>query len=134
MTDNTDMKNDNSDINTDNDTDNWYTVQEAATRMKVSERTLWRHVKSGKITSKLEHGIRFSGANVTNNHPILTGQIVLAHFYESLDYYKRLTVFEIEGDLLKAVSDRNTAKIEALYRQLLKAKLTLIQAESDSLK
>ena len=27
---------------------------------------------------ELEHGIRFPEANVTNNHPILTGKIVLA--------------------------------------------------------
>ena len=35
---------------------------------------------------ELEHGITFKDANVTNNHPILTGLIVLAHFKESLDY------------------------------------------------
>jgi hypothetical protein len=28
---------------------------------------------------ELEHGIRFQDANVTNNHPILTAMIVLAH-------------------------------------------------------
>ena len=28
---------------------------------------------------ELEHGIRYDDANVTNNHPILTGKIVLAH-------------------------------------------------------
>ncbi len=32
---------------------------------------------------ELEHGILFEEANVTNNHPILTGKIVLAHFKES---------------------------------------------------
>jgi len=52
---------------------------------------------------ELEHGIRFNDANVTNNHPILTGMIVLAHLKESLDYYKLLEVAELEGDLLKAV-------------------------------
>ncbi len=34
---------------------------------------------------ELEHGIRFHDANVTNNHPILTGKIVLAHLKESLN-------------------------------------------------
>lgn len=82
---------------------------------------------------ELEHGIRFPEANVTNNHPILTGQIVLAHFKESLDYYQRLEVAEIEGDLLKAVVARNPSKVESLYRKLLKAKLMLSQAESDTL-
>ncbi|MDH3509995.1 MAG: hypothetical protein OER85_03970, partial [Gammaproteobacteria bacterium] len=37
---------------------------------------------------ELEHGTRFPDANITNNHPILTGQIVLAHLKESLLYYK----------------------------------------------
>lgn len=82
---------------------------------------------------ELEHGIRFPEANVTNNHPILTGQIVLAHFKESLDYYQRLEVSEIEGDLLKAVVNNNTSKVVALYRKLIKAKLTLSKAESDVL-
>ena len=50
---------------------------------------------------ELEHGIEFKDANVTNNHPLLTGLIVLAHFKESLDYYKLLEVAELEGDLLK---------------------------------
>ena len=79
---------------------------------------------------ELEHGIRYPEANVTNNHPILTGQIVLAHFKESLDYYKRLDVAEIEGDLLKAVANKNASKVEVLYRKLITARLTLSQAES----
>jgi hypothetical protein len=82
---------------------------------------------------ELEHGVRFPEANVTNNHPILTGQIVLAHFKESLDYYQRLEVAEIEGDLLKAVVNNNAPKVEALYRKLIKAKMTLSQVESDKL-
>jgi len=45
---------------------------------------------------ELEHGLMFKEANVTNNHPILTGKIVMAHFKETLDYYKRLDVAEIE--------------------------------------
>jgi len=82
---------------------------------------------------ELEHGIRYAEANVTNNHPILTGKIVLAHFKESLDYYKRLEVAEIEGDLLKAVVDKNASKVEALYRKLVPAKLALAEAERDLL-
>ena len=82
---------------------------------------------------ELEHGIRFPEANVTNNHPILTGKIVLAHFKESLDYYQRLEVAEIEGDLLKAIVSKNAAKVAALYEKLVKAKLELSQAESKML-
>lgn len=83
---------------------------------------------------ELEHGIRFREANVTNNHPILTGKIVLAHFKETLDYYQRLEVAEIEGDLLKAVVSKNTSKIAVLYEKLLKAKQQLTQAEIETLK
>ena len=46
---------------------------------------------------ELEHGVQFPDANVTNNHPILTGKIVLAHLKEMLDYYARLEVAELEG-------------------------------------
>ena len=45
---------------------------------------------------ELEHGMRFKDANVTNNHPIVTGMIVLAHLKESLDYYKLLEVAELQ--------------------------------------
>jgi hypothetical protein len=82
---------------------------------------------------ELEHGVRFSEANVTNNHPILTGKIVIAHFKESLDYYQRLEVAEIEGDLLKAVAGKNAQKVAALYEKLVKAKLQLSKAETKML-
>ena len=82
---------------------------------------------------ELEHGTRFKDANVTNNHPILTGKIVLAHLKESLDYYERLEVAELEGDLLKAVNANNPAKVEALYRKLVKARLALSKAETELL-
>jgi hypothetical protein len=80
---------------------------------------------------ELEHGIRFPEANVTNNHPILTGKIVLAHFKETLDYYQRLEVAEVEGDLLKAVVRKNAPKVAVLYEKLLKAKYQLSQAEKE---
>lgn len=82
---------------------------------------------------ELEHGIRFKDANVTNNHPILTGKIVLAHFKESLDYYERLEVAELEGDLLKAVTAKNAAKVELLYRELVAARRALSQVETELL-
>jgi len=82
---------------------------------------------------ELEHGTRFKDANVTNNHPILTGKIVLAHFKESMEYYKRLDVAELEGDLLKATLAKNFAKIESLYKRLAQARLALSQAELDRL-
>ena len=78
---------------------------------------------------ELEHGLSFKDANVTNNHPILTGKIVLAHFKEMLDYYDRLEVAELEGDLLKALIAGNQAKLENYYRKLVRAKFELSKAE-----
>ena len=78
---------------------------------------------------ELEHGTMFRDANVTNNHPLITGKIVLAHMKESLDYYKLLEVAELEGDLLKAVVKGNREKIKAVYKKLAAAKIILHQSE-----
>jgi len=83
---------------------------------------------------ELEHGTMFDDVNVTNNHPILTGMIVLAHMKETLDYYKRLDVAEIEGDLLKAVLSKNLGKIQTKYKKLIKAQATLNKVVSAQLK
>lgn len=83
---------------------------------------------------ELEHGTKFKNANVTNNHPILTGKIVLAHLKESLDYYKRLEVAELEGDLLIAIKAKNLVKIKFLYKKLADAKCSLRKTESEQLK
>jgi len=82
---------------------------------------------------ELEHGTMFEDANVTNNHPILTGKIVIAHLKETMDYYERLEVAEIEGDLLKAVLSKNSGKIESKYRQLIEAQKLLNQAVAKQL-
>jgi hypothetical protein len=83
---------------------------------------------------ELEHGTMFDDANVTNNHPILTGMIVLAHMKETLDYYERLDVPEVEGDLLKAVLSRNLNKIDTKYRKLIKAQAVLNKVVTAQLK
>lgn len=80
---------------------------------------------------ELEHGTRFPDANVTNNHPIITGMIVLAHMKESLDYYKLLEVAELEGDLMKAVSRGNVEKIRKVYKKLAQAKVVLHRTEAN---
>ena len=82
---------------------------------------------------ELEHGTRFADANVTNNHPLLTGRIVLAHLKETMDYYVRLEVAEIEGDLLRAVLGKHPDKIAAKYRKLVEAQAVLNQAVAQQL-
>lgn len=83
---------------------------------------------------ELEHGTRFEDANVTNNHPILTGKIVIAHLKETMDYYERIDVAEMEGDLLKAILSRNIEKIESKYKKLIEAQNLLNQSVADQLR
>jgi len=82
---------------------------------------------------ELEHGTMFKDANVTNNHPILTGMIVLAHLKEMMDYYERLEVAELEGDLLKATIAKDPVKIKTYFKRLAEAKRNLSKAEAEQL-
>lgn len=83
---------------------------------------------------ELEHGTVFTAYNVTNNHPLLTGKIVLAHFMESLDYYRRLEVMELEGDLFKAITGKDSEKAFKYMQRLAEAKTELAEAEGAQLK
>lgn len=46
------------------------------------------------INVELEHGSRDPQTNVTNNDPLSTGKIALAHLKELPDYYTRLETIE----------------------------------------
>jgi len=83
---------------------------------------------------ELEHGTRFKDANVTNNHPLITGMIVLAHLKETMDYYRRIDVAEIEGDLLKAILAGDLAKIKSKYKKLAQAQKVLSDVVAGQLK
>ncbi len=47
---------------------------------------------------ELEHGLRDLKTNVTNDDPLMTGKIALAHLNEFPDYYDRLEKLEKEAD------------------------------------
>ena len=47
---------------------------------------------------ELEHGKRDPLTNVTNDDPLLTGKIALAHLNEFPDYYDRLEEMEEEAE------------------------------------
>ena len=47
---------------------------------------------------ELEHGLVDSHTNVTNDDPIMTGKIALAHLNEFPDYYTRLYIMEEEAE------------------------------------
>ena len=113
------------------------TLEEAGAIMKVvGGETLaisWENFRDG-LEVELEHGLTFSDANVTNNHPILTGRIVLAHLKEALDYYVRLRVMEIEGDMLKALADKNAEKLMQKYEAWIEARADLSEREETNVK
>jgi hypothetical protein len=82
---------------------------------------------------ELEHGLIFADANVTNNHPVLTGMIVLAHLKEMLDYYTRLEVAELEGDMLKAMAAGDREKLGRKYQLLVAARQKLSAWENEQI-
>ena len=47
---------------------------------------------------ELEHGLVDPHTNVTNDDPIMTGKIALAHLSEFPDYYTRLDKMEKEAE------------------------------------
>jgi len=46
---------------------------------------------------ELEHGVVDAATNVTNDDPLMTGKIALAHLNEFADYYTRLERLEEEA-------------------------------------
>ncbi|MCX5686856.1 MAG: hypothetical protein NTW09_05320 [Candidatus Omnitrophica bacterium] len=49
---------------------------------------------------ELEHGLRDPATNVSNDDPLITGKIALAHLNEFPDYYDRLKRMEEEAEKL----------------------------------
>jgi len=47
---------------------------------------------------ELEHGTEDSNTNVSNDDPLITGKIALAHLNEFPDYYTRLDKMEQEAE------------------------------------
>lgn len=46
---------------------------------------------------ELEHGLHDAVTNVTDDDPLVTGKIALAHLHEFPDYYSRLERMEAEA-------------------------------------
>jgi len=117
----------------------WMALTEA--KVKIEEANVIKKIVGGETLAistedfrdglevELEHGLAFSDANVTSNHHILTGKIVLAHLKETLDYYIRLRVAEIEGDMLKALRGKNSEKLMLKYRLWVTARAELAERE-----
>lgn len=50
------------------------------------------------LNVELEHGYMYEESNITNDDPILTAKIALAHLLEYPDYYKRLKRMEEQAE------------------------------------
>ena len=122
----------------------WSKKKQARVKLTESKKILRQLNKSGMkidpeqfragLEVELEHGTMFPRYNVTNNHPMLTGKIVLAHFMEMLDYYQRLEKAELEGDLLGALQKKDMTKARNYFKRIAKAKEELAVSEGRSLK
>jgi len=60
------------------------------------------------IPVELEHGTKTPATNVTQDDPIVTVKIALAHLLEIPDYYTRLKKMEDEGKAAKAINELTT--------------------------
>jgi len=84
----------------------------------------------GGLEVELEHGLKFREANVTNNHPVLTGRIVVAHLMEIGDYYERLKILELEAELFKTLQKGDAKQARVVYRELAAARISLNREEA----
>jgi hypothetical protein len=57
---------------------------------------------------EFEHGSNDPQTNVTDDDPIVTGKIALAHMKEFPDYYTRLQEMEREAERYWSTRDRDT--------------------------
>jgi len=57
---------------------------------------------------ELEHGTENQVTNVTNDDPLMTGKIALAHLNEFADYYDRLDKMEEEAERFHEEQKRKT--------------------------
>jgi len=57
---------------------------------------------------ELEHGTRDPNTNVTNDDPLITGKIALAHLNEFPDYYTRL--YEMEEEAERFFAEKENAQ------------------------
>ena len=81
---------------------------------------------------EIEHG-NIKDANVTQNHPVLTAMIVLAHMSETITYYKRLQIMEAEGKIYEIMRKLKSLKSgkDKWYKELEKAQEELETAQKE---
>ena len=76
------------------------------------------------LAVELEHG-KTRGSNLTNNHPLLTALVVVAHLTEDKLYYARLWEMETSGSLFNAQLEK--APTGLIMKENMRAKVYLLQ-------
>ena len=76
------------------------------------------------LAVELEHG-KTRGSNVTNNHPLLTALVVVAHLTEDKLYYARLWEMETSGELFNALLEGSASG--PVMKENMRAKIYLQQ-------
>jgi hypothetical protein len=76
------------------------------------------------LAVELEHG-KTRGSNVTNNHPLLTALVVVAHLAEDKLYYARVWEMETNGALFTAQIEK--APTDSIMKENMRAKVYLQQ-------
>ena len=76
------------------------------------------------LAVELEHG-KTRGSNVTNNHPLLTALVVVAHLTEDKLYYARVWEMETNGALFTAQIEK--APTDSIMKENMRAKVYLQQ-------
>jgi len=76
------------------------------------------------LAVELEHG-KTRGSNVTNNHPLLTALVVVAHLTEDKLYYARLWEMETSGALFNAPLEK--VPMLPIMKENMRAKTYLLQ-------
>jgi hypothetical protein len=70
------------------------------------------HEYRAGLNVELEHGLHDPATNVTDDDPIVTGKIALAHLNEFPDYYTRLKQMEAEAERDHAVGGADSGSLE----------------------
>lgn len=75
-------------------------AQEVAAKIRIDFEKVKFTLESFRrgMDVELEHGLVDASTNVSNDDPITTGKIALAHLHEFPDYYERLDKLEQEAE------------------------------------
>jgi hypothetical protein len=73
-------------------------AKEIATKLNINFKEFDLEQFNKGMNVELEHGAHDKETNVTNDDPLLTGKIALAHLKEFPDYYTRLAKMEHEAE------------------------------------